>query len=232
MHVLLRSDCVRAKVSQQVVSDAIAGILKHAEEKKRKFTETIELQIALKNYDAARDKRIGGSIKLPLVPKPKVSVCVLGDAKHCQEAKEAGIPYLSEEDLNKFNRDQKQIKKMARKYNDFLASAALIKKIPRILGPGLSKAGKFPQVVQAGSSLRERAEDAAATIKFQLKVKAGAPLCMAAAVAHVGMTPEEIERNLMVAINFMVSLLKKKWQNVKRLYIKSTMGPAFKIYGL
>jgi large subunit ribosomal protein L10Ae len=33
------------------------------EEKKRKFTETVELQIALKNYDPARDKRFAGTVR-------------------------------------------------------------------------------------------------------------------------------------------------------------------------
>ena len=32
-------------------------------EKKRNFTETIELQIGLKNYDPQRDKRFSGTVK-------------------------------------------------------------------------------------------------------------------------------------------------------------------------
>lgn len=31
-------------------------------------------------------------------------------------------------------------------------------------------------------------------------------------------------QNCLMAINFLVSLLKKNWNNVKRLHIKSTMG--------
>ena len=33
-----------------------------------------------------------------------------------------------------------------------------------------------------------------------------------------------------LAINFLVSLLKKNWQNIKVVYIKSTMGPALQIF--
>lgn len=32
-------------------------------EKKRKFVETVELQIGLKNYDPQRDKRFSGTVK-------------------------------------------------------------------------------------------------------------------------------------------------------------------------
>jgi large subunit ribosomal protein L10Ae len=65
-----------------------------------------------------------------------------------------------------------------------------------------------------------------ASIKFQLKKV----LCMGVAVANVGMTESEIRSNIMYAVNFLVSLLKKNWQNVRCLYIKSTMGKPLRIY--
>jgi len=43
-------------------------------EKKRNFLETVELQIGLKNYDPQRDKRFSGTVKLPKVPRPGMSV--------------------------------------------------------------------------------------------------------------------------------------------------------------
>lgn len=43
-------------------------------EKKRNFLETVELQIGLKNYDPQRDKRFSGTIRLPTVPRPKMSI--------------------------------------------------------------------------------------------------------------------------------------------------------------
>ena len=50
-------------------------------------------------------------------------------------------------------------------------------------------------------------------------------------VGNVDMTEEQIAQNMHVAVNYMVSLLKKHWNNVKRLHIKSTMGPSHRIYG-
>lgn len=52
-------------------------------EKKRNFLETVELQIGLKNYDPQRDKRFSGTIKLPSVPRPKLSIwCVFPFSKY------------------------------------------------------------------------------------------------------------------------------------------------------
>ena len=69
-------------------------------------------------------------------------------------------------------------------------------------------------------------DEVKASIKFQLKKV----LCLGVAIANVGMTESEIRGNIVYAVNFLVSLLKKNWQNVRCLYIKSTMGKAYRIY--
>merc|ERR1712115_283773 len=54
-----------SKVSKETLFDCAAEVLKHAKEtKKRKFMETIDLQIGLKNYDPSKDKRFSGTVKL------------------------------------------------------------------------------------------------------------------------------------------------------------------------
>lgn len=54
---------------------------------------------------------------------------------------------------------------------------------------------------------------------------------MGVAVGHVGMTDEQVRQNATLSINFLVSLLKKNWNNVKTLHVKSTMGKPQRIYG-
>jgi large subunit ribosomal protein L10Ae len=122
--------------------------------------------------------------------------------------------------LKKLNKNKKSIKKLAKKYDAFLASDSLIKMLPRLLGPGLHKAGKFPSPISHQDSLIEKANELRATIKFQLKKV----LCLGVAVGHVKMTEDELLGNIMLAINFLVSLLKKGFQNVGSVHLKSTMG--------
>jgi large subunit ribosomal protein L10Ae len=155
-----------------------------------------------------------------------MSVCVLGDQQHCDEAKANNIECMDAEGLKKLNKNKKLIKKLAKKYDAFLASDSLIKQIPRIVGPGLNKAGKFPSMLTHSESMTGKIDEVKATIKFQMKKV----LCLAVAVGHVNMTPEELAANINLAINFLVSLLKKNWQNVRSLYVKSTMGPAQRLY--
>ena len=215
-----------SKVSNDQMRKAIETVLEGAKEKKREFVETIELQIGLKNYDPQKDKRFAGNIKLPHIPRPKMKVCVLGDAYHCEKAAALGLEFKNAEGLKNFNKNKKLIKKFAKKYHNSLASESLIKQIPRLLGPGLNKAGKFPTLVQQQEELSNKVDEVKSTIKFQLKKV----LCLNVAVGHCGMEPTEILDNLKLAINFLVSLLKKNWQNVKVLYIKSTMGKPSRLY--
>jgi len=219
-----------SKLSVEAVNEAVAAILKHAlEEKKRGFVETIELQVALKNYDPNKDKRFSGTLRLPIAPRDKFKVAIIGDANHLEQAKAAGVPSMSQDDLKKLKKDKKLVKKLAKSYSAFLASSSLIRMIPRLLGPGLNKAGKFPSVLGANDNIQEKIDAQKASIKFQLKSKK--TLCLGVPVANVQMKHEDIVTNITLAVNFLVSLLTKNWQQVKRLYLKSTMGPSHRVYG-
>ena len=215
-----------SKISSDVIREGIATVLEGSRTKQRKFTETIELQIGLKNYDPQKDKRFSGSVKLPHIPRPGMKVCVLGDVKHCEQAQSIGVDARSVEDLKKLNKNKKLVKKLAKGYHAFLASEAVIKQIPRLLGPGLNKAGKFPTPISGGKTVEDMVNETKASIKFQLKKV----LCMGVAVANVGMDETAIRTNIMYSVNFLVSLLKKGWQNVRCLYVKSTMGKPVRIY--
>lgn len=215
-----------SKINVAGVRGNVQELLKASEAKKRNFLETIELQVGLKNYDPQRDKRFSGTVKLPHVPRPNMTICVFGDAVDVDRAKGCGVDAMSVEDLKKLNKNKKLIKKLAKKYNAFVASEALIKQVPRLLGPQLSKAGKFPTPVSHSEDLSLKITDVKSTIKFQLKKV----LCLAVAVGNVEMEEDQIVSQIMLACNFLVSLLKKNWQNVGSLVIKSTMGPPFRIY--
>ncbi|TXG73610.1 hypothetical protein EZV62_002189 [Acer yangbiense] len=226
-----------SKLQSDALREAISAIMLYSKEtKKRNFTETVELQIGLKNYDPQKDKRFSGSVKLPHIPRPKMKVCMLGDAQHVEEAEKIGLDYMDVEALKKLNKNKKLVKKLAKKFHAFLASESVIKQIPRLLGPGLNKAGnfpssyviagKFPTLVTHQESLESKVNETKATVKFQLKKV----LCMGVAVGNLAMEEKQLFQNVQMSINFLVSLLKKNWQNVRCLYLKSTMGPSNRIF--
>lgn len=194
--------------------------------KKRNFLETVEVQFTLKNYDPVRDKRFSGTFRLPTVPRPNLKCCMLGNAAHCEQADRIGIDQMSVEDLKKLNKNKKMVKKLAKKYDFFLASDNMIKQIPRLLGPGLTKAGKFPTLLAAGDDMQEKIDEIKSTIKFQMKKV----MCLNVAIGNVTMEKKKLVDNTQLTANFLASLLKKQWQNIGQIYIKSTMGPSIQIY--
>ncbi|GER30650.1 ribosomal protein [Striga asiatica] len=221
------------ELQSEALREAISVVTAESKEKKRNFTETIELQIGLKNYDPQKDKRFSGSVKLPHIPRPKMKICMLGDAQHVEEldnaldgkAEKIGLESMDVEALKKLNKNKKLVKKLAKKYHAFLASEAVIKQIPRLLGPGLNKAGKyfwlmanaskFPTLVTHQESLESKVNETKAMVKFQLKKV----LCMGVAVGNLAMEEKQIFQNVQMSVNFLVSLLKKNWQNVSEVFV-------------
>ncbi len=116
---------------------------------------------------------------------------------------------------------------IAASYDAFLASASLIKQIPRLLGPGLNKAGKFPTPLNPDDNLEAKVNEIKGTIRFQMKKSelyclSGLffeltfyfyfrVLTLGVAIGHVGLSEDDIVQNAHQSINFLVSLLKKNW---------------------
>ncbi len=209
------------------ITEGLTAILK--DKKARKFTESVELQVGLKDYDPQKDKRFAGTVRLPHIPRPGLKICLIGDAKHLDIVKAQGIQVdaVDFDFLKTFNKDKKLVKKWAKQYTMLLASDSLVKKIPTVLGPILNRIGMFPQVVTHNEDLRTKVDDARASIKFQLKKVT----CLAVAIGNEKMTEEELRQNISMGVNFLASLLKKGWHNLKSVHIKTTMGKPFKLFG-
>lgn len=198
--------------------------------KQRKFVETIDLQIGLKDYDPNKDKRFAGSVKLPNIPRPRLKVCVIADANHIDKCKKNGIDYIDAEALKKkidpTDKKGKELKKWASHYRLLFVSESLVRQLPKLGGPLLTRWGKFPTVIPTADDCQTKINESLASVKFQMKKV----LCLAVAVGHVDMTEEQIRQNLAMSINYLVSLLKKGWNNIKSLTIRTTMGKPVKIY--
>ena len=54
---------------------------------------------------------------------------------------------------------------------------------------------------------------------------------MGTSIGTVELSEEQIRQNVTMGINFLVSLMKKGWQNVGTLHIKTSMSKSYKIFG-
>lgn len=156
-----------------------------------------------------------------------MQVCVLANAAHIEEATANNIPYIDVDGLKAFNKDKTKIKKWCKKYDVLLASDSVAKQVTKLLGNVLVKLNKYPIALAEGEKLLDKINEVKHSVKFQSK-KAS---CLGTAIGNVEQTEEQIRQNLTMSINFLVSLMKKGWQNVGTLFIKTTMGKSIKIFG-
>eukprot|EP01126_Amoeba_proteus_P039599 TRINITY_DN418_c0_g1_i13.p1 TRINITY_DN418_c0_g1~~TRINITY_DN418_c0_g1_i13.p1 ORF type:complete len:221 (-),score=40.65 TRINITY_DN418_c0_g1_i13:169-831(-) len=219
-----------SKLSSEVLQSAIQAVLEYSTKEgsqgRRHFVETVELQIGLKNYDVTREKKFNGSIVLPHKVKTKFTTVIIGDQQHVDEATAAGLTVIDAEFVKGFKKDKKKIKKWAKQYDNLIASDSLVRQIPRLAGPQLNKMGKFPSPATHDISLVQRVDELEHTVRFQMKKV----LCLACAVGTVTLTAAQLEENINLSINTLVGLLKKGWQNIKSLHVKSTMGRPHRIF--
>ncbi|RZC82453.1 hypothetical protein C5167_045241 [Papaver somniferum] len=66
-----------------------------------------------------RTSVFSGSVRLPHIPRPKMKVCMLGDAQHVEEAQSIGLDHMDVEGLKRLNKNKKLVKKLAKKYHAF-----------------------------------------------------------------------------------------------------------------
>jgi large subunit ribosomal protein L10Ae len=196
-----------AKINKALIADALKSMRENS--KPRKFTQSVELQLALKDYDPQKDKRFVGTVRLPNLPRPNLKICLIADEKHKTEAKEQGIDIdvTDLDTLKKFNKDKKLVKKWAKQYSLLIASDTVLKKIPVVVGPILNRIQMFPTMVNKNSPLILQVQDIRGSVKFQLRKVTNMGCC----AGREDMTDEQLVTNLMMCLNFLVSLLKKGW---------------------
>jgi large subunit ribosomal protein L10Ae len=87
--------------------------------------------------------------------------------------------------------------------------------------------GLFPVALAEGEKITAKIDELKHTVKFQSK-KAS---CLGTAIGNVNLTEENLRQNITMAINFLISLMKKGWQNVGTLHLKTSMGVSYRIFG-
>jgi len=198
--------------------------LKEAEKnsKKRKFKQTWDLIINLKNIDLNRpENRFNGNVILPNEIGKDIKICIIADSP-IKEAKELGVKILSKEDIKKMKK--KEMKSLASQYDYFLGEVSLMPFIGKSLGPLLGPRGKMPKPFPPNADIKKLIM--LGKKNFNVNVKT--PVIQGA-VGTEDMKHEEIEENIKTVLDFVTKNLQKGNKQIKNVFIKLTMGKPVKI---
>ena len=212
-----------SKISNDTIREGISKIL--GERKKRKFVETVDLQVMLRDYDPNKDKRFNATCELNYPCRSNMKICLVGTVNHIDQAKGEGIDFKSLDDLKKFNRDAKEIKKWARRYDTLLVSESIAKNVTRTVGRYITSIGKIPVQISDSENVKDKIQELMCTIRF--RVKKYPWLGQGVGIDTLG--EEEIRGNVTKALNFLASQLPKGWHNFKSVHMKTTMGKPFRL---
>ena len=211
------------KISNDTIREGIEKILENR--KKRKFVETIDLQVMLRDYDPNKDKRFNATCELNHQCRSNMKICLVGTVNHIDQAKAAGLDFKSLDDLKKFNRDAKEIKKWARKYNTLLVSESIAKNVTRTVGRYITSIGKIPVQISDSETVSDKVQEMMSTIRFRVKKYPW----LGQGVGIDTLSQEDIRGNITKSLNFLASQLPKGWHNFKSVHIKTTMGKPFRL---
>lgn len=205
--------------------DAVKEALQGAKE--RKFTESVELSVNLKELDLTVPKnRIEDEVPLPHGRGRNVQVAVFGTPEMCQKVRGVADRVFAPNELDELMKNKKSAKQLVEEVDFFLAEAPLMPTIGRRLGVVLGPRGKMPKPVPPGSDPTNLIQ----SLKRSIRVRSKGNRTFHAAVGTRGMPPEQIAQNVDAVLARILGKLEQGRTNIASVYLKTSMGPAVRLW--
>ncbi len=202
--------------------EVVTEVLEKAPE--RKFPETVELAINLKDLDLTVPKnRLEDEIPLPNGRGKPVKVAVFGSPELCQKVKGVADVIVPANQLDDFAKDAK---KVVGDIDFFLAEAPLMPTIGKRLGVVLGPRGKMPRPVPPGSDPTNLVN----ALKRSIRVRSKGNRTFHAPVGTRSMKPEQIAQNVDAVLGRIVGKLERGRTNIDSVYVKTSMGPSVRLW--
>jgi large subunit ribosomal protein L1 len=193
----------------------------------RKFSETVEISINLKDLDLTVPKnRLEDEIPLPNGRGKPVTVAVFGSPELIAKVKGVADVVVPANEIDEIAKDKKAAKRMVNRVDFFLAEAPLMPTIGKRLGVVLGPRGKMPRPVPPGSDPSNLVN----AMKRSIRVRSKGNRTFHAAVGTRGMKPEQIAQNVDAVLGRIVGKLERGRTNIESVYVKTSMGPAVRLW--
>ena len=193
----------------------------------RKFSETVELSVNLKDLDLTVPKnRLEDEVPLPHGRGRTVKVAVIGSPELCQKIRGVADLVVPASELDELAKDKKATKRMVNGIEFFVAEAPLMPTIGKRLGVVLGPRGKMPRPVPPGSDPSNLVN----ALKRSIRIRSKGNRTFHAAVGTRSMKPEEIAQNVDAVLNRIVGKLERGRTNIESVYLKTSMGPAVRLW--
>ncbi len=210
-------------VDQHLV-DVIKKML--AESKKRNFLESVELAINLKDIDLNNPKnRIQEEVILPNGRGRPVKVGVFGSSEMAVKAKDVADLIIQPDEIETLASNKAKAKKFATTNDFFIAESPLMPTIGKRLGVFLGPRGKMPKPITPGADPKATIEK----LRTSVTVRTRDRKTFHMPIGTKDMPPEKLAENLDAVLKRLIQKLERGKNNIQSAYVKTTMGPSFKV---
>ena len=197
-----------------------------AESKQRKFLESVELAINLKDIDLTNPKnRIQEEVILPNGRGKAVKVGVFGSSEMAVKAKGVADVVVQPDEIETLATDKAKARKFARDGDFFLAEAPLMPTIGKRLGVVLGPRGKMPKPIPPGSDPKPQIEKLRSSVSVRTRDRKTFHL----PIGTKDMPAEKLAENIDAVLKRLMSKLERGKMNIHSIYVKTTMGPSYKV---
>jgi large subunit ribosomal protein L1 len=209
--------------------DVIKNLRKDHE--KKKFVQMIDLVINLQDLDFKKpEHQIDFYITLPYNIGKKKKIAALVDVDLFDEAKSVCDTTIPLHQFEEFAKDKKKIKKLAKQNDFFIAQSTIMTKIAATFGRVLGPKNKMPNpkagcVVLPKTNLKPLYDKLQKTVRILARAK---PIIQVS-IGREDMSDEQLAENLFAVYDQVIHRLPKERNNLKNIFIKTTMGPAKKV---
>lgn len=211
-------------INQKAVAKAVDEALKNS--KKRNFTQGIDITINLKEIDMTKpENRIDEELALPNGPGKDVRVGVIADGELAMQSKNIADIIIGKAKLEEMGKKKKDAKKIAGDVDFFVAQIDLMPLVGKSIGPVLGPRGKMPKPIPPNAPVKAIIEKLKKTIKIKTKDQ---PVIKVLAGSEE-MGSKKLTENIDAILTFVERKLERGQDNIKSIYIKTTMGQSVKL---
>lgn len=193
----------------------------------RKFSESLDLAINLKNLDMSQPKnRVDEEIILPNGLGKSMKIAVFAKGEVGLNAKDAGCDYvLTEEDIKELGEDKSKARSLANECDFFIAEVQYMAQIGKALGAILGPRGKMPVPLTPDRNVVDLINSTKNSIRIRSKDK----LTFHVSVGRRDMTVEKLAENIETVLGRVEHSLEKGKHNLKSVYVTTTMGNSVRL---
>ncbi|MFX1246488.1 MAG: 50S ribosomal protein L1 [Promethearchaeota archaeon] len=194
--------------------------------RKRKFTETVEISIGLRDIDLKNPaNRINLETLVPNDLGGKSSVAIFAEGDIAVKSKEFGLTTLDRQEIEGLAKEPKNAKKIANEFSFFLAEPQMMPIVAKFLGKTLGPRGKMPKPIPPRVEIDRFIERYNRTVKLRLK---STPV-VNTKIGKANQDDKTLAENASAILQTLSTKLPKGAAQIKSISFKTTMGPTAKV---